>query len=71
MPRKEADYVHTVLLENKVEGLRERTLFLDDMPIINISSTKVREQIMAGQQVEKLVPQKVVDIINTRNLYKG
>jgi nicotinate-nucleotide adenylyltransferase len=71
MPRKEADYVNPVLLENKVEGLRERTLFLDDMPIINISSTKVREQIMAGQQVEKLVPQKVADIINTRNLYKG
>jgi len=43
---------------------------LDDMPIINISSTKIREQIMAGRNVEKLVSQKVFDIIKMRNLYR-
>ena len=70
MPRKEAAHVNPVFLETKVEGLRERTLFLHDMPVINISSTKIRKQIMAGVPVEKLVPKKVGDIINARNLYR-
>jgi len=70
MPRKEAAHINPLLLETKVEGLRERTLFLEDMPIINISSTRIREQIMAGEHVEKLVPPKVVDIIEMRNLYR-
>tara|TARA_B100000686_G_scaffold354399_1_gene464441 strand:+ start:2932 stop:3543 length:612 start_codon:yes stop_codon:yes gene_type:complete len=70
MPRKESAHVNPGLLETKVEGLSKRTLFLDDMPIINISSTKIREQIMAGRNVEKLVSQKVFDIIKMRNLYR-
>ena len=70
MPRKESAHVNPGLLETKVEGLSKRTLFLDDMPIINISSTKIREQIMAGRNVEKLVSQKVFDFIKMRNLYR-
>lgn len=42
---------------------------LIESPIINITSTKVREYIKAGKSIEKLVPAEILDYINKNKLY--
>ena len=69
MPRDGVTDVNTSFLEKKVSGLGERTLFLQDMPKINISSTNIRERIAGRESIESMVPQKVFEIIEERNLY--
>jgi len=69
MPRDGVTDVNTSFLEKKVSGLGERTLFLQDMPKINISSTNIRERIAGRESIESMVPKKVFEIIEERNLY--
>lgn len=40
-------------------------------PFVDISSSHIRQCIASGKPVDELVPQKVLDIIKTNNLYKG
>ena len=69
MPRGGASTVNTSFLEKKLTGLGERTLFLEDMPRIDVSSTYIRERIAANESIQTMVPEKVFEIIENRNLY--
>lgn len=46
----------------------ERLRFLD-LPLLDVSSTLVRERAAAGRPIRYLVPDRVADFIDTRNLY--
>jgi nicotinate-nucleotide adenylyltransferase len=42
-----------------------------DVPLLNISSTYIREMLQAGKSVKYLVPETVDDFINEHHLYLG
>jgi nicotinate-nucleotide adenylyltransferase len=69
VPRDGVNDVNAAFLDKKVAGLGEKAVFLEGMPRINISSTNIRERIAARQSIEAMVPQKVFEIIEERNLY--
>ncbi len=46
-----------------------RSIFLD-MPVLDISSTRIREDIAAGRNVSSLLPESVNNLIIQFNLYK-
>jgi nicotinate-nucleotide adenylyltransferase len=54
-------------------GLRETpsgTIFVADMPALEISSTDIRRRCAEGKSVRYLVPDAVVNYINTNSLYR-
>ena len=42
-----------------------------DAPFMSVSSTQIRELLLAGESVRYLVPDKVIDYINEKGLYRG
>ncbi|MCL2281369.1 MAG: nicotinate-nucleotide adenylyltransferase [Dehalococcoidia bacterium] len=55
-------------LEKLLAGLSQRVVLLDK-PVINISSSVIREKIKQGLSLENLLPQKVEDYIKEKGLY--
>jgi nicotinate-nucleotide adenylyltransferase len=49
----------------------EKKIELLDVDTPNISSTKIRQLVRKGLSLEGIVPQKVIDYINQRQLYIG
>lgn len=48
----------------------EKTIFVEHNPI-NASSTQIKESLLEEEQLEKLIPKKVLDIIKREALYKS
>jgi len=54
---------------NSIGGdLKKKVSFLN-APLIDISSTTIRNKIMSGKALNKLLPEKVADYISKNNLY--
>ena len=47
----------------------KQPIYVYEVTILDISSTKIRELIKRGRSIEYLVPQKVADFINSKGLY--
>jgi nicotinate-nucleotide adenylyltransferase len=66
------DGVGEAEVRDAVEGLpgAERIAFFD-MPVIDASSTMVRERVAAGRPFQFLVPERVAQRIEEAGLYRG
>lgn len=56
-------------LEQKLPGLRERTVFVNAPPL-EISATEIQRRIHAGESIKELVPINVAEYIRLAGLYK-
>jgi len=64
-------YVYPRVFENKKEvAFSKETIHKIDAPIVEISSTLVRNFIKQGKNVKPLVPKKVSEYIEQMNFYK-
>ena len=64
-------YVYPRVFENKKElGFSNETIYKIDAPIVEISSSLVRNFIKQGKNVKPLVPKKVSEYIEQMNFYK-
>jgi nicotinate-nucleotide adenylyltransferase len=57
-------------LEQDVPGLC-RNLIMLSKPWIDISATMIREQVIQGEPVDQLVPQKVACYIKQHHIYRN
>lgn len=64
-------YIKEDILKQKriVEERYGKKIFFLDMPLIDISSTEIRNSIRAGKNVSCLLPESVWNFINQLNLY--
>lgn len=46
-------------------------VFFVDAPLVEISSSNIREKLLQKQSIDGLVPDSVLDIINNKGLYRG
>jgi len=56
--------------KNKIEMEYGTSIIYLDIPVIDISSTEVRNKVKASEQISYLVPDKVENILNINKLYK-
>jgi nicotinate-nucleotide adenylyltransferase len=56
-------------LEKDLPGISERIVVLDS-PLMNISSTRIRERVAGGLSIDDLVPAEVKEYINEHRLYQ-
>ncbi len=60
----------TKAIENQnLQGFKEKIFFLNN-PVIEISSTMIREKVKKGQSIRYLLPPRVGDYIISQNLYR-
>jgi len=57
------------LLEKKIAGLSQR-LFMLDEPVVDISSSDIRNRVRDGLDIRTLVPDAVADYIAGKGLYR-
>lgn len=58
-----------VLSEFEREPLRSASIFLLDMPEVDVSSTVLRERVDRGEPIGDLVPERVAEYIERNGLY--
>ena len=58
-------------LKKNYEKIYNCKIYLFFGKILDISSTEIREKIFFGEDVSKLLPKKVYEYINEKNLYVG
>ena len=63
--RENDDFVDMMEFANKIGRIKVLNL-----PVVEVSSTDVRERLAAGENADGLVPQAVLDYINEEGLYK-
>ncbi|MFQ5987712.1 MAG: nicotinate-nicotinamide nucleotide adenylyltransferase, partial [Dehalococcoidia bacterium] len=56
-------------LERSIPGISHRVIILDN-PLINISSSEIRERVAAGLPITDLVPDAVARYMGEKGLYK-
>ena len=57
------------MLDRKLPGVKRKTVFVN-MPIIEISSTQIRERISTGHVYQFFLPKAVYEIIRKNGLYR-
>jgi len=57
-------------LEKELPGISERVIILYQ-PLVNISSTTIRERVSQGLPIEEMVPPAVAEYIKEKGLYRG
>jgi nicotinate-nucleotide adenylyltransferase len=68
IPRPGFKKPNMLSLEQKIPGITKKVIFLEK-PIIDISSTAIREKIAGGEKINKLVAGPVAEYIKKHNLY--
>lgn len=56
--------------KRKIEEKYDKKIILLDIPILEISSTQIREKIKKGESVSYLIPEKVNYLLNKMELYR-
>ncbi len=56
--------------KQEVENIYEKEIIFLELPILDISSTSIREKIKCGKNISYLLPQKAEMLIESMNLYK-
>jgi nicotinate-nucleotide adenylyltransferase len=62
--------VHQTFNKNDLKKQKAGKIWLEEIPALNISATQIRSLIAAGKNPRYLLPQAVLDIINTQQLYR-
>jgi nicotinate-nucleotide adenylyltransferase len=57
-------------LEKKIPGISQKVICLKQ-PCIDVSATAIREKIVRGESIDKLVPKAVAAYIKKNNLYRA
>jgi len=65
--RNHSIYVYPRERVLQVEAIKN--VFYIDMPLLNISSTQIRELLTKGESVEGLLPERIIKIIEKEQLY--
>jgi nicotinate-nucleotide adenylyltransferase len=68
--RRPDDQVDLTTLEADLPGLVERLRFVD-APLLDISSSEIRRRIGSGHPVRYYLPPAVLEIIQTRGIYRS
>jgi nicotinate-nucleotide adenylyltransferase len=69
VPRPDCVKPDLARLEAKVPGIESRVIFMDG-PLIEISSTDIRDMVSRGQTIVHLVPSAVAEYIHEYRLYQ-
>jgi nicotinate-nucleotide adenylyltransferase len=56
--------------EKAQENFKKRVIYLKDAPIIEISSTMIRNSVQKGRSIKYLVPPTIEEIIHSEKLYR-
>lgn len=67
--RRPGDQIDIEKLEDSLPGIREKIRFIET-PMMEISSTRIREQIQAGRSFRYYLPEGVYRIIEERDFYR-
>jgi nicotinate-nucleotide adenylyltransferase len=68
VPRPDSVKPDLERLETKVPGIASRVIFTDS-PLVDISSTDIRDMVSRGQSIDHLVPAAVAEYIQKHRLY--
>ena len=69
VPRDGTDtaYLRQYAADMEIEGIR---CYVDDSPVLDVSSTEIRRRVTAGESLQGLLPTAVEDYIGCHNLYR-
>lgn len=68
-PRNNVSYIDLLNYSNKLKDFGANTIILKEK-IMDISSTKIRDEIAKGIDVSKYIDEKVLEYINLKGLYR-
>ena len=68
--RRPQDFVDVAQLERALPGIAAKVHFVD-APLLEISSTSIRERAARGCHFRYFLPSKVYELIEAQNLYRG
>lgn len=63
------DKIDIMKKKNEIENKYKHEIIFIDIPLLDISSTEIREKVKKSQQIKYLVPSEVYDIIKSNKLY--
>lgn len=67
--RRPSDFVDLPRLERALPGITGKVYFVE-APLLEISSTSIRERVREGRHFQYFLPQKVCQVIAERGLYR-